>query len=158
MPHAPFPRLGQDMVEGGPVRAVPGGPSFGETRAPSHSARRACGVVSRGSVGRRRPSEPHRITLTMNGAGCSRLPLFPPNSFRHGGHGRLSVNLMVNIVKRPEPVSGEAFPTVLNEICPRRGHRLHRNGRNIFLNKNVRCRFTRQCAWCKNIESVFVVV
>ena len=77
MSHALFPRLGGDMVEGGPVRAIPGGPSLGETRPPSHSARKAHCIVSRGSVGRRSPSEPHPITPTMNGAGCSRLPLFP---------------------------------------------------------------------------------
>ena len=37
MSHALFPRLGGDMVEGGPVRAIPGGPSLGETQPPSQA-------------------------------------------------------------------------------------------------------------------------
>ena len=101
LPDAYLPRIGEDMVEGGPVRVVSGGLSFGETRPPFHSALKARVAVFRGSVGRRISSEPHQITPTMNGGGGSRLPLVQPTSLRHGCHVRFGVHLMVSIVKCP---------------------------------------------------------
>ena len=62
LPDAYFLRIGEDMVEGGPARVVPGGPSFGETRPLFHSVRKARVRVFQGSVGKRRFSEPRRIT------------------------------------------------------------------------------------------------